>query len=171
MAYASAKLAVSNFSAEQVQELAHALMDEGYYDDELLAIIDAKPPTLRDIAKPFGRLLAKFGVDFASEEQAVRWLIDRHTNRILEDPTHAFDIVGILFDDICTARDIDAAKLGIVRLLDLESLYRDWSEGRSDTDARAQKAIAGFRREIIDEAARWQERFGAASGAPGHSKD
>jgi hypothetical protein len=165
----SARDALSRVDTTAFVDLANRLLEEGEYDDALVAIIDCQPPVRSDVFPHFQDFCERNGIRAENVETAVWILLRYHLTRMADENIQAYDeFISFLqaMDDCYTYfRERKRFQIGdshdIADLFHLEMQYSyHANEPESQTTNRA-VAIARLDRlesEMRDIARVWLQR-------------
>jgi hypothetical protein len=177
LTYAAARLALGNLETHEVLKLAHELLDSGIYHDELIEIVDARPPRLDEVAPPLRKLLRRLDLDVPNSDAAVWEILDYHTSRIVDAQIDPIQALNELIRDVYWHYDFAARTrvyLGDSHWMEgLIGLY--WSldddVGLGGDKPLADEILAKYRLSIREEAQDWRDRYARGRPEPTRSAD
>ena len=167
--YIAARMAFDNVDAQEIRDTVDALIDAGTHSDEFLAIIEASPPTLRDVLAPFQEYLEKLGIPIPDRNIAVWWIIHHHLSMIVAGTVNPFDGLKQLVVDTYWDYDFHKATRkylgdshGIERLLGCYDERDDMVEQPTEISCNGKYGEEGLReldKEILECSTEWMARF------------
>lgn len=167
--YIAARMAFDKVDAQEIRTAVDGLMEEGFYSDDFLAIIDSNPPTLADVLPPFRSYLQKSGIGIPDRDTAVWQLIRDHVSKIVDGSTSPFEGLKHLIADVYRNFDFHTPTKkylgdshGIEQLIGLYWGHDDMVERPKEVSCNGKYGVEGFReleKEILKSSMDWMSNF------------
>ena len=156
---------MGKLNADDIKSTIHGLVDEGFYIDEFLDVLDAWRPRLDDVLPAFLAALNHKGITRPEKEQAVWYLIEFHLASIASETTDSLEELGKLIDDVywdydfhTPTREFLGDSHGIEQLIGLYWAADDLLESPEDVSFNGKYGNDRWlelKRQIIVEAKKW----------------
>jgi len=165
--YYAARQSLRDLDGHQVAAVVDALTDEGVWDDAFVDVMDAREPETHDVLPPFLKALQHLGVPIPSTDDAVWYLIDYDTRRIVSGVVDPMEGLGQLINDVYWDYDFAGRTQqylgdshGLAKLIGLWWNYDEWRycpDPFLSPGVTAADVLADLKAETVREAALLQE--------------
>jgi hypothetical protein len=167
--YMAARIAFGIATANEIQSIVDALLKDGFYSDEFIAITDSKPTRLAEVLEPFKTYLQSQGISIPTKEKAVWQLITYHVARISSGQDEPLVGLQNLISDVywdydfgaCT-KEVLGDSHGIEQLVGLYWGYDDIMERPQEVSLNGKygdEAISETKKQIVKAAEAWIEKY------------
>lgn len=148
--YFLAKYAVRQISPRAVIDFAHQTLSSGTYSDNLLDIVDMEPPNSESVFEPFEAYLAESQKHIPSCEEATKFFLKYHIEKMASGEVDAHSQCRLLLNDIDHVSLHENITKYVGDNLGIEYIYAWYHE---DYESPSE-----INRQLILESQKWLER-------------